>query len=447
MILTERKEHIETLEQYLKQSFETVSLSGADADKARKAKWNQLKQGNYQVLITTGQFFGEGSDLHNAECLFLVYPFSFEGKLIQYMGRVQRSELTPTIYDYRDAKIDYLNRMFMKRNVHYSKLKKQLTLFDFPPEEPKHPKPEPAGPANQSEETQLANTDTENFTTDSVAKPDMDKAEFKDNILEKTIKIKIQELDFLYGSIQFKYILPQFESSLVFDIENEVFRPEFEVLKPYIEKLLKSKTVEIDITIVSDAQGQVKALSAKSAQINQLNKEIIESVRFQFVSKNLTGRKQFSTTNLLQEPMTTAFNGLYESNEEALSDILTRGQYKHQKQLRFLAKRHEGEILKIRFILQPFSFVFLLAGSTNFHLILETLDSEEATYIWHVTKNPDLFKQALLEIDLQLNTIRKEGRQKFLEQTPDNFYKIIHEYSDENKGFVVWKDQLEECLF
>lgn len=33
-----------------------------------------------------------------------MYPFSFEGKLIQYIGRVQRSEIAPTIYDYRDIK-------------------------------------------------------------------------------------------------------------------------------------------------------------------------------------------------------------------------------------------------------------------------------------------------------------------------------------------------------
>jgi superfamily II DNA or RNA helicase len=106
VILTERKEHIETLNQYLKQKYETITLSGDDTENNRNAKWKVLKEGNYQVLITTGQYFGEGTDLQNVECLFLVYPFSFEGKLIQYIGRVQRSEIAPTIYDYRDYKID-----------------------------------------------------------------------------------------------------------------------------------------------------------------------------------------------------------------------------------------------------------------------------------------------------------------------------------------------------
>ncbi|MCG2612790.1 DEAD/DEAH box helicase [Terrimonas sp. NA20] len=214
VILTERKEHIQTLEQYLKQSFETITLSGEDPETTRKAKWKILQQGNYQVLITTGQFFGEGSDLQNAACLFLVYPFSFEGKLIQYMGRVQRSEISPTIYDYKDSQIDYLNLMFLKRNVYYRKLEKQRTLFDFPEEEQK--------------EIPVSNQ--------------------QDTIIEKVIKVKITELEFLYGSIQFQHTLSEHPVALKFDIEQLHIRPEFEVLKPYFEKFFQSKTVDVHIT-------------------------------------------------------------------------------------------------------------------------------------------------------------------------------------------------------
>ena len=115
-IITERKEHIDTLYLFLKQSYEVVTLSGDDSDANRKSKWQTLQQGNFQVLITTGQYFGEGSDLSNISSLFLVYPFSFKGKLIQYIGRVQRSEINPIIHDYRDIKIDYLNKLFLNPN-------------------------------------------------------------------------------------------------------------------------------------------------------------------------------------------------------------------------------------------------------------------------------------------------------------------------------------------
>ena len=135
VIITERKEHIDTLYLFLKQCYEVIALSGEDSITSKKSKWGILQQGNFQVLITTGQYFGEGTDLQNINCLFLVYPFSFEGKLIQYIGRVQRSEINPTIYDYRDYKIDYLNKLFLKRNSYYRKIEKQATLFDEPKDE------------------------------------------------------------------------------------------------------------------------------------------------------------------------------------------------------------------------------------------------------------------------------------------------------------------------
>jgi len=36
------------------------------------------------------------------------------------------------------------------------------------------------------------------------------------------------------------------------------------------------------------------------------------------------------------------------------------------------------------------------------------------------------------------------GRQAFLESQPQNFTRIVHDYSDERKGFIIWNDLLEE---
>jgi hypothetical protein len=93
-----------------------------------------------------------------------------------------------------------------------------------------------------------------------------------------------------------------------------------------------------------------------------------------------------------------------------------------------------------------FSFVFLLPGAEQFHIIMETLNTEEATYIWHLDKNIAVLKNKLSEIDLNINMIRNNGRQAFLESQPQNFSRILHDYSDERKGFIIWKDFLEEIL-
>jgi superfamily II DNA or RNA helicase len=124
LFLSERKAHVDILNLYLKDKYETITINGDDSESARKSKIEQIKQGHFKIVISTGQFFGEGIDINNLECLFIVYPFALEGKLMQYIGRIQRSENRPVIFDYRDSKIDYFEKMFKQRKRYYNKLLK-----------------------------------------------------------------------------------------------------------------------------------------------------------------------------------------------------------------------------------------------------------------------------------------------------------------------------------
>lgn len=407
-IITERKEHIDTLYLFLKQSFEVVTLSGDDSEIKRKLKWQILQQGNFQVLITTGQYFGEGSDLSNINSLFLVYPFSFKGKLIQYIGRVQRSEINPTIYDYRDIKIDYLNKLFLKRNTYYRQIARQASLFDEPTE---------VAPERSS------------------------------LLIEKKIKIGIEDLDFRYGNVGFEYNDKESDQRLHFEIENEEFRPEFEVLKPYFIKVLKLKSVMIDIYAELE-NGVILSQLATSTDIENINKKIIESVKFQFLNKSFIGQIPISKQNILTTNELPKNQNIYTSadSHSLLEDLLKGKQYKHSKHIQFLADKHQRDVMKLRFVLQPFSFVFLIAGEQNYHIILETLDTEEATYIWHTDKSKSTLIDTIKQIDKELNIIKDKGRQAYLENNPHNFSRVMHDYSDSNKGFIVWKGLLEERL-
>ncbi|MCA6367544.1 MAG: DEAD/DEAH box helicase family protein [Cytophagales bacterium] len=410
VIITERKEHIDTLNQYLKQFYETVTLSGEDSDSNRKLKWKTVKEGNYQALITTGQFFGEGTDIQDVHCLFLVYPFSFEGKLIQYIGRVQRSEIAPIIYDYRDIKIDYLNRLFLKRNTYYRKIEQLPTLFDDPVE------------------------------VEIVKPSDVIK-------IDQQIRIPIEKLEFQYGSVTFKYRIEEIQADLDFDIENLDIRPEFEVLKPYFAKTLKSKNVKIHIHAEFENRKIVSQL-ATSTDISKISREIIEGVKFRFITKHFLEKpKSEGSTELIDiNQLQVDKESLDNSGEELLNDILSNRNFRHKRHLQYLADLHEKTILKLRFVLSPFSFVFLLKGKINYHIILETLDTEEATYMWYFDADKRGLPAMLKLIDEDLNTIRNKGRQSFLENAPINFSRVHHDYSDDRKGFVIWKDSLEERL-
>ncbi len=406
VLISERKDHIDSLNLYLKQFYETVTLSGEDSEQSKVLKWRLLKEGNFQALITTGQYFGEGTDLASISSVFLVYPFSFEGKLIQYIGRVQRSEIAPTIYDYRDYKIQYLEVLFKKRDAYYKKLYAEGILYDKEIEK---------GP--------------ESF--------------------EAIIRVPIEQLLFKFGVVAFRHKVLQNNTEAEFEVENKEMRPEFEVLKPYFSKYLKVKSVRVNLSYTIEFN-RIKSYIAFSEDLDKINKELVEAVKFRFVTKNLIGKiPDLQSENLLdiqQLQESSLDNSIYKSGEELIDEILKIKDVKHYEQLRYLAAKHDRSVLRVRFVLMPFSFVFLLAGEYQYHVIWETLDTEEATYIWHVEKHKPTLKTKLKEIDQDLGYIRSNGRQVFIEKPREDFSRIIHDYTEVKKGFILWKDHLQSRL-
>ena len=130
LVLSERKEHLEILKLYLKGKCETIVISGDDSPRARKSKVKQIEDGHYQVILSTGQFFGEGVDIRGVTCLILAFPFSFEGKLVQYIGRLRDIGDQRIIIDYRDRNIPFLERQFKQRERYYKKLTAKISSKD-----------------------------------------------------------------------------------------------------------------------------------------------------------------------------------------------------------------------------------------------------------------------------------------------------------------------------
>ena len=239
-------------------------------------------------------------------------------------------------------------------------------------------------------------------------------------------------------------------TELEFEIENLEIRPEFDVLKPYFSKLLKTKKVTINI-LAEFESGKLISQLATSEDLGKINREIIEGVKFRFVANiignttSLAGKENLLDLNQIQSDGENKVS-LYNSEEELLEDILKNKNVKHYQQLRYLAEKHDNSTLRIRFVLNPFAFVFLLTGKEQFHIVLETLDTEEATYLWHFNKDKRQLPQQLKQVEQHLNIIRNKGREDFLKSQPENFSRIIHDYIDERKGFIIWKGLLEERL-
>ena len=64
-----------------------------------------------KVLVATGQLIGEGFDCKELSTLFLTTPIRFDGRVLQYLGRVLRpaeGKGKPKVYDYIDKNVGVL---------------------------------------------------------------------------------------------------------------------------------------------------------------------------------------------------------------------------------------------------------------------------------------------------------------------------------------------------
>jgi len=129
LILTQRTEHCRSLADRLMQKGKVpFVLSGAVGKRERSSIMEAIGNASPQkelLVIATGQYLGEGFDCPRIDTLFLAFPVSFKGKIVQYVGRTLRSHRgkdSVLVYDYSDAKVPILSRMHARRLKTYKAL-------------------------------------------------------------------------------------------------------------------------------------------------------------------------------------------------------------------------------------------------------------------------------------------------------------------------------------
>jgi len=129
VVITERKDHLETLATRLSKFARNVIVlrGGMGARDARAATeaLQAISGDEERVLIATGRYLGEGFDDARLDILFLTMPIAWRGTLSQYAGRLHRlhaSKRDVIIYDYVDENEPLLAKMAGKREAGYRSL-------------------------------------------------------------------------------------------------------------------------------------------------------------------------------------------------------------------------------------------------------------------------------------------------------------------------------------
>lgn len=278
---------------------------------------------------------------------------------------------------------------------------------------------------------------------------------------EKEISINfempIKKIAFHDGSVEFYNFIKEAERGVYFEIKKESFKKEYDAVKNYFSSFLGKKKINVIAKIIFTKREIISA-SASSTDLEKINEEAIESIRFKFYEQNFLQRidedleQHIFTFEELEETLPTSkksnpFTSEKNAKEKFLESVINIKNSKHYKQLRYLSSKHLSHVLKLRFILKPFSFVFLLENEEKYFLIWETLNTEEATYIWNFQpKTKEQLIHQLQKTESIIGQIKEGGKQLYIKSQPENFKRIYHDYSDKVSGFLKWKNEIDEYL-
>ena len=138
VILTRYKEHAKVLYQMLEGVADNIFLLyGDNTDRQNleiRESLKQVKKEESLILVATGQKIGEGFDCPRLDTLMLAAPVSFDGRLEQYIGRLNRDyegKEVVYVYDYIDSHIKFFDNMYIKRLRTYKRTGFTLWTGDF----------------------------------------------------------------------------------------------------------------------------------------------------------------------------------------------------------------------------------------------------------------------------------------------------------------------------
>jgi len=135
VLLTERREHLDSLASLLSQHIPNVIImAGGMGKKQRKRLAEQIASipaDQPRVIVATGRYLGEGFDDERLDTLFLALPISWRGTLTQYAGRLHRlnaAKKDVIIYDYVDFQVPVLAKMHARRRTGYRAIGYEIAL-------------------------------------------------------------------------------------------------------------------------------------------------------------------------------------------------------------------------------------------------------------------------------------------------------------------------------
>lgn len=132
ILISDRKDHLEILSNLIIAKMPELKICQLDGDLTNKQRKialldieNSIKAKEQIIIIATASLIGEGFDLPELDTLILASPLSFEGRIVQYAGRLHRAsegKSNVQILDFIDSYSGVFQKMYRNRLKTYQKM-------------------------------------------------------------------------------------------------------------------------------------------------------------------------------------------------------------------------------------------------------------------------------------------------------------------------------------
>jgi len=258
--------------------------------------------------------------------------------------------------------------------------------------------------------------------------------------------ITIQEMTFADAKVSFTWYVHPTLGTVTFEIPHSESKKEYDAIKGYFEKVLRSKTLKCHLTLEAIG-GTIQSKTARLSQEDVINGTMIEKVTDYCIKSEILDCDDPIT--LVEEKLAAVID--FSEDERNLIWLLNKidkfKTSKHYYHLSHLSSLHDAASFRLRMTGKPVSFIFAVQGAHDYHLVWETYETEEATYVWKLqgrdTKSRQKEVGELLE---RIKWLRAQNKVAYIQSKPSNFKRIEHDYGQENGGLEKWKASLSEYI-
>lgn len=282
-------------------------------------------------------------------------------------------------------------------------------------------------------------------------------------LLEEEFFVDFNDTTFMLGYVRFSKHIKKLNQTLDFKIVNENILTEFDNIKYWFAKKLKTKRFKVK-AIFTLIDSQLKEFSATSKEIDNIDQNLIEGVKVQRtleITKSIRPQEidkaLFTSDDLYSLDNTNDLEGnVFKQTEKGILDMLIeKCNVRNKRELTYLSGSKQSLNYRIRFTNHPnFGFIFIAEGEMNNHFIWELLNSH-ATYIWTIEKGKKEIELQYKRIEFTINTILDCGRDKYkrayktTNQDSDLILNVIY-HKDKGSHFIdefpKWKYRINELI-